>query len=359
MIAGRATLPHPGTTEGRHAAHAPQALYMRRLIRRLLLAAMLLGAAPAGAQTGDTLQNALDRLDALQASLARRGPGVLGIMGYNMVPDGSANAIQVNRTTASNEQGSSVFTLSQFGFGFTWSESFPLFTEIYAGYARYDPRAVFTGAAARRTPLRWNNFTTTIGVGYDIRLAEYLWLRPILNASLGYAAGDATLFGAFLSYRTGRDIPALTDRHVNVYGLGGSLVLAYYDYRPERDIDVELRYTQLHLQTFGDTMRAARGSSVAQTVGLWTRYRWPTGWEAFGRPVRWVIDGSFTSYFGDQEQVLGFSWAAKVGGGLEVDLGRYEIGAMGINVSRVRLIGRYFYGDGGVTGTSVGLGISF
>jgi hypothetical protein len=334
---------------------------MRRLIRRLALAAALLAAAPAGAQTAnDTLQDVLDRLDALQANLARRGPGVLGLMGYTMVPDGSANAVQVNRATASSGGlGSSVLSLSQFGFGFTWSESFPLFTEIYAGYARYDPRAVFSGITARRTPLRWNNFTSTIGVGYDIRLAEYLWLRPILNASLGFAAGDATLFGAFVSYRTGRDISALTDRRVNVYGLGGSLVLAYYDYRPERDIDVELRYTQLHLQTFGDTMRAARGSSVAQTLGLWGRYRWPTGWEAFGRPVRWVVDGSFSGYFGDQEQVLGFSWAAKVGGGVEVDAGRYEVGAMGLYLSRVRLIARYFYGDGGVTGTSVGLGFSF
>lgn len=334
---------------------------MRRLIRRLALAAALLAAAPAGAQTAnDTLQDVLDRLDALQANLARRGPGVLGLMGYTMVPDGSANAVQVNRATASSGGlGSSVLSLSQFGFGFTWSESFPLFTEIYAGYARYDPRAVFSGITARRTPLRWNNFTSTIGVGYDIRLAEYLWLRPILNASLGFAAGDATLFGAFVSYRTGRDISALTDRRVNVYGLGGSLVLAYYDYRPERDIDVELRYTQLELQTLGDTVRPARGRSSAKTLGLWTRYRWPTGWEAFGRPVRWVLDGSASVYLGDQEQVIGFGWSAKVGGGIEVDVGRYEVGAMGINLSRVRLVARYFFGDNNVTGVSVGVGMSF
>jgi hypothetical protein len=49
----------------------------------------------------------------------------------------------------------------------------------------------------------------------------------------------------------------------------------------------------------------------------------------------------------------------KAGGGIEFDMGRYEIGLMGINASRVRLIGRYFVGDQGVTGVSFGLGISF
>ena len=300
-----------------------------------------------------------DRIDALRGALRGRGAGVLGLMGYNMTPDGSTNALQVNRTTASDDEGSSLLTLGQFGAGFTVSESFPLWLEGYVGYARYDPRAVFTGLGPRETPLRWNNVAATIGIGYDIRLAEYLWLRPIFNASLGYAAGDATLFGHFVSWRSGRDVALLTDRQAWVAGLGGSLMLAYYDYRPERDIDIELRYTQLELQTVGDTLRAARGTATAQTIGVWARYRWPTGLEAFGRPVRWVLDGSASYYIGDQADVLGFRWSVKAGGGIEVDLGRYEVGAVGIYLSRVRLVARYFYGDGGVTGASVGLGMSF
>jgi hypothetical protein len=324
---------------------------------RVLALALLPGAA--AAQEGGRIEEAIGRIEALRASMRARGSGILGLMGYNMIPDGSTNALQVNRTTASSEEGSSLLTLGQFGAGFTVSESFPLWLEGYVGYARYDPRAVFTGLGARETPLRWNNVAATIGIGYDIRLAEYLWLRPIFNASLGYAAGDATLFGHFLSWRTGRDIAVLTDRQAWVVGLGGSLMLAYYDYRPERDIDVELRYTQLELQTVGDTLRAARGTATAQTIGLWARYRWPTGLEAFGRPVRWVLDGSASYYIGDQADVLGFRWSVKAGGGIEVDLGRYEVGAAAIYLSRLRLVARYFYGDGGVTGASVGIGMSF
>ena len=137
------------------------------------------------------------------------------------------------------------------------------------------------------------------------------------------------------------------------------MTLACYDCTPARHIDLGLRFTNIHLQTFGDTLPAARGQSDARTLGLRTRVRWPTGFEAFGRPVRWVIDASASYRFGDQRAALGFAWSAKVGGGIAFDTGRHEIGALGLNMNRVRLIGRYFFGDGGVTGSSFGIGVSF
>ena len=291
--------------------------------------------------------------------LAARWPP--GLMGYNVTPDGSANAITVNRRSGSPGGGEAAptLTLGQFGFGFTVSKSFPLFLESYIGYARYDPRTLFTGATARQLPLRWNNVAATIGVGWDIRLTDYLVLRPILNGSVGYAASDAALFGTFVRPAHRRRSLDARDLHVHVAGLGGSLMLAYYDHRPARDIDVELRYTQIRLETFGDTVQAAYGSATAQTLGLWGRYRWPTRWEAFGRPIRWVLDGSATTYLGDQREALGFAWAMKLGGGIEFDVGRFEVGAAGINLSLARLIGRYFVGDRGVTGISFGIGLSF
>jgi hypothetical protein len=291
---------------------------------------------------------------------ALAGRGVLGIMGYNMVPDGSANALQVDASNArGGEDGSPVFSLAQTGFGFTTSETLPIFLEWYAGYARYDPRTAFTGEAPGQTPLRWNNVTTTIGIGYDIRLTDHIWLRPVLNGALGYAASDLSLFGSFLNIRRGVEIPGLENQHVSAWGRGGSLMLAYYDFREEGDVDIELRYTYLVLETFGDTVASARGRSEAKTLGLWARYRWPTGVEAFGRPLRWVLDGSATTYFGDQQDVMGFTWAVKAGGGIEFDTGRWELGAFGLNLNRVRLIGRYFYGDNNVTGYSFGIGITF
>lgn len=332
-----------------------------------VLAAMLAATLPATAQglppefRDGIRENVADRLEQLRGSIQPRRGGVLGLMGYSVIPDGSANALQVNRSSkgSSDDEGDTTLTLSQFGFGFTWGESFPLFTELYFSYARYDPRAVFTREATRVSPIRWNNFTGTLGVGYDIRLAENLWLRPIVNFAAGYAASDVGLFASFVEARRDVDLSVLRDGHVNAWGIGGALTLAYYDYRPERDIDVELRYTQIHLETFGDTLPAARGQSTAQALGLWGRYRWPTGAEVFGRPLRWVLDGNATSYLGDQQDAIGFSWSAKVGGGIEFDTGRWEFGAMGINLNRVRLIGRYFFADNNITGYSFGIGMSF
>jgi hypothetical protein len=291
----------------------------------------------------------------------RPRPGrMLGIMGYNVTPDGSANALVIERTDQGNGAGSRLLTLGQFGFGFTVSESFPLFLESYVGYARYDPRAVlFGGEDSRRLPLRWNNVTMTTGVGYDIRLSEHWYLRPILNTSLGYAVSDTVLLAWWLDQRTEADLSGFRGRHAHVLGVGGSMVLAYYDHRPEREYDAEFRYTEIHLSTYGDTWAPLRGRSVARTASAWGRARWPTGIEVFGRPLRWVVDGNLSYYLGDQREGLGLGWAVKAGGGVEFDVGRYEIGALGINANRVRLIGRYFYGQHGVSGFSIGLGVSF
>ena len=130
------------------------------------------------------------------ATLRGRPGGVLGLMGCNVTPEGSTNSLQISRGSTAPSGSSSVLSLSQFGTGFTVSESFPLHGEGYIEAARYDPRAVFTsGKTATRVPFRWNNLTSTIGVGYDIRLAENLYLRPIINGSLGIAASDVALFG--------------------------------------------------------------------------------------------------------------------------------------------------------------------
>lgn len=328
----------------------------------LAAAVMLAEAAPAHAQSGGTAAHGGPsvRIDAGRPSVQSRRGGVLGIMGYNMVPDGSTNALQIETSVAGDgSEADPTFTLAQTGFGFTVSEAVPIFLEWYGGFARYDPRVVFDGEPPGRSPLRWNNITTTIGLGYDIRLTETLWLRPVLNAALGYAASDTSLFASFLSWRKGVELPGLENAQASVWARGGSLILAYYDFRPERDIDVELRYTQLLIETFGNTTQAARGRSTAQTLGLWARYRWPTGWEGFGRPTRWVLDSSVTGYFGDQRDAMGFAWAVKAGGGIEFDTGRWELGAFGVNLNRVRLVGRFFYGDNNTSGYSFGVGMTF
>lgn len=301
-----------------------------------------------------------DRLAQLRASLQPRNGGVLGLMGYGAIPSASASTLQVNRNTAGPEEGDPTLTLSQFGFGFEVDETFPLWLEIYASYTRYDPRAVLQGEGTRDVSVRWNNFTGTVGIGWDFYLADSLYVTPILNLAAGYAASDISLASTLLAWRRNRSEPsALSDVHANVWGLGGSLMLTYFDYSVARQIDLQARYTQLRLQTFGDSLPASRGTSTSATLGLWAQYRWPTGIELFRRPLRWVVTGAASYYFGDQRQATGFAWSTTIGGGIEFDVGRLQFGALGLEVSRVQFTLNYLYADRNITGASFGLGISF
>ncbi len=303
---------------------------------------------------------ALDRLAQLRSTLQPRHAGVLGLMAYGAIPAASASTLQVNRNTAGPEEGDPTLTLSQLGFGFEVDESFPLWLEIYGSYTRYDPRAVLRGEGTRDVSVRWNNFTTTLGIGWDFYLADSLYVTPILNVAGGYAASDIALASSFLAWWRDRSEPsALSDVHANVWGAGGSLMLTYFNYSVERQIDFQARYTQLRLQTFGDSLPASRGTSTSSTLGVWGQYRWPTGIEVFRRPLRWVVTGGASYYFGDQRQTTGFAWSTTIGGGIEFDVGRLQFGAMGLEVSRVQFTLNYLYADRNITGASFGLGISF
>lgn len=339
----------------------------------LAMAGATQAAMPARAQSagGSTVRanlpgagDAAARLSQLRAQLlpqlkAKQG-GVLGLMGYTAIPDGASDSLSFTHGTASGSTNTSL-SLTQLGFGFTVSDTFPLYLEMFPGLARFNPRYYFTdGKAAGQLPPQWNAFTNTFGVGWSFNLMEYLYLTPIFDVVGGYVTSDASLLATFLDDKTRLQVnpPAFLNAHMNVGGYGGGLLLGYYDYRPARDIDMELRYTQLRLRTFGDTFTPARGQSVPQTLSLWTQYRWPMGVEAGGRPMRWVLDGNFSGYFGDQEKTLGYAWAVKVGGGIEFDTGRYELPFRfaGFTIKRVRLMGHYFFADKGITGYSIGIG---
>lgn len=283
--------------------------------------------------------------------------GTLEVLSYSVVPDGTISALQINRSAGVDDDFG--VTIGQIGAGFTWSDSFPLYLEGYLGYARYDPRFVFKDSEElQRLPTKWSQVSSTVGVGYDVPIARNLVLRPIANASLGRVTTDATLAENLAPFRRSQDVTYLEHGELNAWGLGGSLMLVYKDHLPEREIDVELRGTDLYLRTFGDTSAAVRGDTNAVAMSLWGRLRWPTGYEAFDRPVRWVVDGTHSRFFGEPEGALGFNYLSKIGGGLELDLGALKIGAFGAEVQRVRLVGRYVFAPN-VSGFSIGLGISF
>lgn len=318
----------------------------RRAPLRLLLPVAglvgLLGPGPAEAQQ-------------VRLSAERAAAVALGVVGVTSMPDGTVSDLTIQRSGGESSQ---LFSW-QLGAGFTVSEDVPLYLEGFLGFARYDPVAIVSnGQQSSRLPLRWNALSATGGVGWSFAINDRLQLRPILNVSLGYIASDVALAAELLSFLTDIDIEALQTRQALTGGLGGALVLAWYDYRPDYEFEVELRLSRMRFSTLPTSDRGLDVNSDSAAVGLWTRYRWPTGAEAFGRPTRWVLEGYHSEFFRAQRDVLGIDRLTRLGGGIELDVGRWELGGMGLYLQRLRLSGNVLFGED-VRGWSFGIGMSF
>lgn len=277
--------------------------------------------------------------------------GVLSLMSYSAVPDLASSSLSIDNA----ESGNPSLMMTQLGGGATMSKSVPVYLEGSAAYSRYDPSFVASnGQESRPVPVKWNNVTLTGGIGYDFPITDTLVWRPIFSFTLGKIASDATIGEWLLGQKTGQEIDFIERGAMNAYGLGGAIMLDLEDFKPARDIDVELRYSNIQLRTYGDTSSSVVGHASAETASLYTRWRAPIGnITFFERPFRYVLEASHTQYLGSQAGILGFDYLSTVGAGIEFDSSAYDI-----IITRTRIVGRYMFGNG-VSGTSIGLAVSF
>jgi len=269
--------------------------------------------------------------------------GVLSLMGYMLTPDVTTGGLAISNAATGNPD----FGMTTLGGGFTSRKEFPLYLEGTLGYARYDPTFIASNGQTS-VAAKWDAYSATGGVGWDFPLARELVLRPVFNFSFGRV--DSNLSASQTG--TGEEIDCLRNGQLNAYGLGGSLVLDYERYRPESEIDVELRYTNIYLQSFSSSA-AVKGSADAQSISFWSRWRAPSGFSMLQRPLRYVLEFAHTSFLGDLDGVLGFNHLSSFGTGLELDSSARDIA-----VTRTRLMARYKVGEH-VTGWSIGLAVSF
>lgn len=288
--------------------------------------------------------------------IKQRANAVLTLMSYMVVPDITASDLNIGTGTGETNE----LTVTQFGGGATMSDTFPVYLEGALGYSRYDPQFIVSnGTETRRVPTKWNSLTTTGGIGWDFPLyrddAGGKWvLRPIANVMLGTMASDVRIGAWVVDRRTNADFDFLDGGRLNAYGLGGSLMLDYERVSKPQDIDIELRYSDMTLQTFANTSRAVEGSARAQNLGLYLRRRAPiSDWTLLKSPVRYVLEGAHTQYLGEQRGKLGFNSLSSLGVGIELDSSAYPV-----FVTRTRLVARYMFGDD-THGYGVGLAMSF
>jgi len=291
--------------------------------------------------------------DFLGKNIEARASGALALLGLAAVPSETASTLFLD--TGQEGATGTDFKAGQFGGGFTWSENFPLYLEGYLGWNRYDPVFVFSdGTAQRRTEAKWNSFAASGAVGWDFKLSEHLVLRPLGMLALGVVASDVTLGGLFLGNKLGKEVDFLKDGSLTAGGVGGALSLVYNE-RWDNDVeaDLTLRHTRMYLRPIaGD--RDVVASAEAITTGLWSRLRVPTGYRAYGRPVRAVSEFSLGYYAGDQSEIFNTPWLAQIGFGGEIDVSETKIPW----VTTSRIMFRYTKGEN-VEGFSVGLAVSF
>ncbi|MGC3965018.1 MAG: hypothetical protein QM803_17340 [Rhodocyclaceae bacterium] len=299
-------------------------------------------AASAQAQTRDFRLRDVD--------LQKQANAVLALMGYQVVPDLTTSSLSIKNASTGNPD----IGMSQLAGGFTWSRSTPLYMEGGIAGSRYSPTFLMTnGDESTRVPVKWNGVSVTAGVGWDFPTPiKEMVFRPIINGSYGYMASDLKIAESLINQLAGTDLDFINGGHLTAVGYGGSLMLDYEHYRPEHEIDVELRYTHIHLQSVGGSA-SVQGHATAQTLALWSRWRAPTNMYIMQRPVRYVLEFAESVFFGDQRDLLGFNYLTSFGVGLEFDSGKYDS-----IITRTRIVGRYLIGEN-VQGFSVGLAVSF
>jgi hypothetical protein len=308
---------------------------------------LALGLAPALAMG----QTPGEEFSLINGNLQKRANGILSLMQYTLFPDVTTSSLSINSGSTGNPD----LKMVQAGGGFTVSRSFPLYLEGNAAVSRYDPTFIASnGTETREIPAKWTTLTGTVGVGWDFRLTPELVLRPIANFTMGHMESDLSAAVRIIEAETNKDLGFLGHGRLNAVGYGGSLMLDYEHYREDYEIDVELRYTDIYLQSIPGTSEGVKGAYLAQNLNLWSRWRAPTGLMAFHHPVRYVLEFTYSHYFGNQDDILGFNNLFSFGGGIELDVSRYQP----LFITRLRLIARYRVGEN-VKGWTLGLGISF
>ncbi|OEO25994.1 hypothetical protein AX279_09015 [Pseudomonas sp. J237] len=284
-----------------------------------------------------------------EGNIQDRANGILALMAYSVVPDLASSSISVDDNSAGNPE----INMTQFGGGATISKELPLYLEGAAAYSRYDPRFVASaGNESRRVPAKWTSVSATGGIGWDFPLSDEVVLRPIGNVSLGYVTSDLNTARIFVNSQFDKEFDFLDDGHMSAAGLGGSMMIDWERVRPEYEVDLELRYSYIHLKSIGGS-DVVQGSANAETANLWSRWRAPTPFNVMHRPLRYVLEFSYSEYLGDQRGVLGFDRLATAGVGLEFDSSAYDL-----FITRTRLVVRHVLGDN-LSGLSLGLAVSF
>lgn len=332
MSHGARQLKQPTTSAAKSAARA--------WLQPVVASCLLLGSGWASAQQASPR--------AIGANVRDQANAVLSLMSYTIVPDVTTSSLSMSNSSTGNPS----LMMTQLGGGFTVSRDTPLYLEGNAAYSRFDPLFLISdGTQQREVPTRWNSVTVTAGVGWDFPIVPDLVFRPIVMYSAGRVASDVKVGAWWITRDRESELNFLDGGSMEARGGGLSLMLDWERARPERDTDLEVRYSELRLSTHGDGDMEAK--VTAKNLNIWGRLRTPTGYLMLDRPLRSVLELTHSNYLGSAAGDTGATELTSLGLGMEVDFGAFDS-----FVTRGRMVVRYLRGSN-VEGWSLGLAVSF
>lgn len=289
----------------------------------------------------------------LSNSLRKEADGVLALLGYAVVPDITASSLSIEDPQSNKNR----LFLTQFAGGRSgWLSKDNLYLEGSIAYLNFDPSLVGKDTFNDLSKdLRWNAFSGTGGVGWDIQLRSNWTFRPIVNVSIGHLKSSLNKRPIPFGYRDLSMRESLGDGTLTAMGLGGSLMLDYSNQhlKNKGEIDAELRYTNISMWSIQSSLGTESRTISVQAASAYLRYRAPLPINEMQNPMKYVLEAASTFYLGDQRGLLGFTSLNSVGLGLELNTRSHVK-----YVNAVRVVGRYAFGQN-VKGFSIGLAFNF
>jgi hypothetical protein len=310
--------------------------------RRVSLGVLLLAATlPAAGQSIDSA-----------ISGANLGPGYAQLLNLTSAPDISTAHYKVR--TEPDDLYIQVGRLTHEERWRALSENVDLFWRGGGGYSRM--RAKFpTGTPSTGAGLvdsTWWAVGLTAGLLAKVRLDDEFTLLPAFDVGVARLenhtkySGSATSLQPFLDGRLfgwGADATLLTP----------NIGLEWLRKHDDRVTTVRLHAAWSRIATYGEADPALKFREGGGVMSIRGEHVAPTTLRVMERPLRWVVFGGHSSFFGPNRAVLGFPSVSEFGLGLELPLMAGDAAS-----KRVRFAGSYLVGPN-VHGWSVALSMQY
>jgi hypothetical protein len=314
----------------------------------------LLGVVAAAATLSAAIAAAQTPTDPIRSQIegARLGAGYAQIINLSATPDFSAASYTIG--TEDPKLKLDVVRLPYQARWIALSPDTDLYWKVAAGYLqlKQDLPVVLASGEAGSVNSKWSAYSVSGGILARMRLGNGFTLEPALDVGVARLDNGASYDGAAAALQPLLD-RLLFNWHTNAWLTTPSLGLAWSAGDADGRAMVRGHVARSWISTFGATDSVQEFNETANMYSVRAEYGKPGQWQAFDRPLGWVVYGSYAGFFGANSDALGFTTVAELGGGLELPISQARE-----KPECLRLSAGYLFGPD-VRGWSIGLSIQY